>query len=544
MKINTLKILALLPCIACTTHAVQTFADDIPKFEITRYQVEGNTLLPETDLKAIVLPFTGPQKDFGDVQKALEALQQAYQKLGYGSVQVVLPEQELKKGVVSFKIIEQKLVNVQVEGNQFHDADNIKRSVPALKSGEIPNTKHITSNLKLANENPSKQTTVLFKENETVENGVDATIKINDVKPSKKFITLDNTGNRQTGHSRLGIGYQNYNVLNRDDRFSAQFLTTLQFPDEMIKMDKVKVFGAGYSIPLYQYGDSVDFFGSYSDVNAGTLLNGALNVTSKGLVLGARYNLNLKKISDYQQKLIFGVDYKAFRPNTDASGTNLTPSATVTPLSLTYQGSWLKQDWQLGYSAGIVVNIPTASHGQASDLGDSPWFSEDDYKRYVFSVDFVKPLIRDWQLHTAFSGQYSGDHLHPGEQFGIGGMDSVRGWHERVFAGDKGYRLSIEATSPDFGGFMGDQVGLKSVLFFDRGWIGNNADILNTKTGTSIGISSIGAGLRMNAGQHFVGRLDYALVIEGDETSNPAATHNQSRGSGDTFGHISLAWLW
>ena len=37
------------------------------------------------------------------------------------------------------------------------------------------------------------------------------------------------------------------------------------------------------------------------------------------------------------------------------------------------------------------------------------------------------------------------------EQFGIGGMESVRGFLERQFAGDRGYSGSLELYSPDFG---------------------------------------------------------------------------------------------
>jgi hemolysin activation/secretion protein len=75
------------------------------RFEIARFAVSGNTLLPQARVDAIVLPFAGPSRDFGDVQRALEALEQAYHELGYNLVQVELPEQELNKGVVRLKVV-------------------------------------------------------------------------------------------------------------------------------------------------------------------------------------------------------------------------------------------------------------------------------------------------------------------------------------------------------------------------------------------------------------------------------------------------------
>jgi len=53
--------------------------------------------------------FTGRDKDFADVQRALEALERAYTDKGFSAVQVILPEQELDKGVVRFKIVEARI---------------------------------------------------------------------------------------------------------------------------------------------------------------------------------------------------------------------------------------------------------------------------------------------------------------------------------------------------------------------------------------------------------------------------------------------------
>ena len=43
------------------------------RFEVRRYKVEGNTLLSQAVLDRAVNPYIGKSKDFGDVQKALEA---------------------------------------------------------------------------------------------------------------------------------------------------------------------------------------------------------------------------------------------------------------------------------------------------------------------------------------------------------------------------------------------------------------------------------------------------------------------------------------
>src|SRR5205085_12638394 len=67
---------------------------DVIRFEITRFDVSGNTLLPAAEVERAVAPFAGRNRDFGDVQRALEALEELYHARGYNVVTVQLPEQE------------------------------------------------------------------------------------------------------------------------------------------------------------------------------------------------------------------------------------------------------------------------------------------------------------------------------------------------------------------------------------------------------------------------------------------------------------------
>ncbi len=55
-------------------------AQDVERFEIRRFSVEGNTLLTAERINELVAPFTGEQKVYGDVQRALEALEAAYRR--------------------------------------------------------------------------------------------------------------------------------------------------------------------------------------------------------------------------------------------------------------------------------------------------------------------------------------------------------------------------------------------------------------------------------------------------------------------------------
>ena len=110
-----------------------------PRFAIERFDVEGNTLLKPAEIEAVVAGYVGREKDFSDIQRALEELEGVYRDRGYGVVQVLLPEQDITRGVVKFSVIEPRIGKILVEGNQFYDKANVRRSLPVVQAGVTPN---------------------------------------------------------------------------------------------------------------------------------------------------------------------------------------------------------------------------------------------------------------------------------------------------------------------------------------------------------------------------------------------------------------------
>lgn len=197
-----------------------------PRFEIKRFVVNSATLISSAEAETATMPFVGKEKDFADVQRALEAIERLYTVKGYTAVQVILPEQELDRGEVHFTVQEARIGKVVLEGNKFFDAANIRNSLPALKEGQAPNTHDVANNLRLANESAAKQTTVLLRSSQE-EGQVDAAVRVADENPIKYSLTLDNSGTRQSGIFRVGMGFQHANLFNRDHVLSLQYVTAL-----------------------------------------------------------------------------------------------------------------------------------------------------------------------------------------------------------------------------------------------------------------------------------------------------------------------------
>ena len=504
-------------------------ASGAPRFDIRRYQVDGNTLLQPDEISAALAPFTGNRKDFGDVQRALETLQGMYQKRGYVSVQVTLPEQELEKGEVRFLVIETRIGRIAVEGNEYFSSDNVRRGVPTLVPGQAPNARRISANLRVVNESPAKQATVLLKSGES-ENEVDATIRVADVDPKRYSISLDNTGNTETGKYRLGFAFQNANLWDRDHVLTAQYTTSPENPN------KVTSLGVGYRIPFYAMGDSLDLVGGYSNVNSGTVQN-LFDVTGQGAVYAVRYNHSLPKWGEVEQKLTYGLDYRAYQNVVRPLGSqeNIIPDITVHPLCLTYSGVLREQQRELSYFVQVSQNIPGGNDGTDRDFKNARAEARAAYRILRLGGTLKGSTTGDWQYRINFTAQHTGDALVPGEQFGLGGAESIRGFNERYISKDRGHRANFEFYSPDIGSKMGmDNTRLRFLTFYDTGKVSNNQ--LQLGELSSAALDSVGIGIRLNYKNYLIVKADYAHVLhDGTQFNSPnGRTHANSL-------HVSIA---
>ncbi len=505
-------------------------------FDIDRFQIEGNTLLEPYEIEAVLKPFTGKLREYGDVQRAIEALRQRYRTRGFSVVWVVAPEQDLDRGVVTLRVIEARIGKITIQGNRFFNDPNIRSCLPALREDVPPRAGDISANVQLANENPAKQVDVLLRPGKQP-GVVDATVDVIDVRPLKAFLTFDNTGNPQTGDFRLGVGVQHANLFNHDHIGTFNYVTS---PG---KWDQVRLYSGSYRLPLYSWGDSLDFIAAYSDVSAGTTqtVAGPLTFSGKGAVYGFRYNQLLERRGEYSHRIVYGLDYRAYENDCalgNFGGAGCGPAAvdvTVRPISVAYSGNWSKPGRISDFYVAVSHNIPGAANGEESDFNaarPSPEGGDGAPSRYRilrFGASMVNAFESNWQVRAAFNAQFTPDALVSGEQFGIAGATAVRGFLEREIARDTGCFANLELYTPNLAGTLVPGEGnLRGLLFYDIAWAANQQ--LAGEGRQQLSISSIGAGIRWNIQRNFNIRFDLARVLGG----------GGSKEAGDLRGHVSV----
>ncbi len=513
-------------------------------FDIMRFVVEGNSLLPAEKIDELIAPFTGKQKVYGDVQRALEALEAAYRVAGFNTVQVYVPEQELSQGLVKLMVTEGAIGKIKVTGNKYFSADNVRAALPALREGAVPNARRLSENIQLSNDNPAKQVEVTLGVGEE-ENKIDVKIDVKDEDPQKFIATLDNTGTDATGKYRIGVAYQNANMFNLDHAMTLAYTTAPDSPQGV----KVDIYSIAYHLPLYQLGDSVDVVYGNSNVNTPSVQATGFGMVGKGDVTSLRFNHYFPRRGEYSSKLALGFDYKYFNTRCSINGipqaidpplpalASCTPY-TTRPLSATYTGQWQAAGVAADYNLGIFYNLPLGSSylfnggfDHYSLIANRP--VSDKFTILRFGGSYLAAMFSDWQARLALSAQYANAGLVAGEQFGLAGSTAVRGFSERAITADSGHLVNLEAYTPDFAADLHVPGNLRGILFYDFARGQNiGVQLVTPGTASSLGIASGGLGLRYNLEKDFSFRADLAEVTK----AGPLGTENR----GDWRGHLNM----
>jgi hemolysin activation/secretion protein len=503
MKHRLLRLLA--GSVLSAAVAAAWGADDAAaalRFDISRFEVSGNSLLEPAEVARVLAPFAGRQRDFGDIQRALEALEAAFHQRGYSVVQVELPEQELNRDVVLLRVVENRIGRVAVSGNVHVDEANVRRALPALVEGRTPNMAALSAGLRLANDNPARKITLKLQGGE-----VDAALEVADERPWKASANLDNAGTEQTGKNHLGVVLQHANLWGRDHVLSLQYTTSLQEPS------RVAVYGLGYHLPLYARGDSLDLFASYSNVDSGTVAAGIfdLAVSGKGAVAGVRYNRHFARAGNRDGKLVYGLDYKAYKNNVELQGLalQLGRDVTVHPLSVAYLGSWTLERGEANLGLTLLHNVAGGAHGAQADFTAVRSGARANYRALRLASSLSRLLPGDWQARAVVNGQYTPDALVPGEQFGAGGAGSVRGFAERAAADDAGLAANLELYTPNW--CAGARWQCRALAFYDAAHLWRRHALAGEAGSAAIG--SAGLGLRVQYADMASLHLDYGYVL-------------------------------
>lgn len=413
-------------------------AAEDPRFDILEFVVEGNTVLPPAEIERAVLPHLGPGRQIKDVEAARKALEDTYQRLGFQTVFVDVPEQRIAAGVVRLRVLEGQVERLRIGGTRYFTHGEIRAAVPELAAGRVPDFAVVQAQLATLNRTADRAVTPVLRQGRTP-GTVEVELAVRDQLPLHGEVELNNRSSAFTSETRLLAGLRWDNLWQRQHSFGLQ----LQASPE--QTDEVKVLVANY---LWRFADSADAVALYAvRSDSKVALVGSSTVLGNATIAGARWVKSLPASTTRFHTLTLGLDRKRFGQTNIATATeqaDVLPPLAYTPLSWNYASTHLSPGRSVAWGL-------TATHAPAGVLGNED--AEFQGRRALaragwtvlrFDITVEQVLGTGLSAWTKIEGQWSSDPLISNEQLTVGGAESVRGYREAELAGDRGGRGSLE----------------------------------------------------------------------------------------------------
>jgi hemolysin activation/secretion protein len=500
-------------------------------FDVWEIRVEGNSLLPATDIERMLYPHLGASKRIDDVETARQALEQRYRDAGYPAVLVDLPEQDVSAGVVRLRVNEGYIDNLRITGARYFSIERLRARVPALTEGNTLQLSAAQAQLGAFNgASADRAVTPVLRPGKTP-GTVEVELKVEDQLPLHGAVELNDRYSTDTSKLRLNASLSYDNLWQREHGLSLAYQTAPEDTDE------VRVWSGTYVARLPQAGAVITAYAVNSRSNTAAV--GALAVTGRGDIGGLRAIIPVQADPACSSSVSLGLDYKNFKESVTLQGAD----ALNTPIdyyvfSAQFSGGNKGDARAARYGVGVNFGVRGLDRDRVDCLGQS--LDEFECKRHGarsnFAVlranaDWTREIFSGWHAFAKLEGQAADSPLISNEQFSAGGAESVRGYTESQQLGDAALVGAFELRWTRLAARWPDHVQELYLAAFAEGAALRVNDPLPEQE-SSHELSSAGVAARLSARNAWHVALDWARVLK------PSGAVD----AGDTRVHFSIEY--
>ena len=477
--------------------------------------VASSELLQNAKFADRMRVYFGKPVTLGGLDEITREVISYFREQGFPVVNVVVPQQTVKDGVIQILAIEARVGRVKVENARWFRPDNIRSEVN-LRQGDKIDANQLQDDMNWLNTNPFRTADLKFEPG-VQEGTTDLVIDVNDRLPLRVYTTYDNYGIDLTGKNRQSIGFNLGNMFSLDQQAGFQYTTSWK---ELFK--SMNAYSGSYLIPL-PWRNTLTLLGSYTDSQSS--LAPGQTLTGDSWQVSGRYNVPLPTLDPVNHAFYAGLDFKQssnafliFNTAVDSgTGSGLAPFS-IFQLTAGYNAN-IPDDWgltsfELGgfYSPGGVTGWNTTSQFQNVVPNSCASYV---YGKFNLNRTFVLPY--KFTISSNFNAQLASAPLMPTEQYGLGGYNTVRGYDERSVNGENAYVFNTEFRTPPgsiFKIFGNQEVddSFQFLAFFDYGFVGNIKPAPGLPEPT-MWLMSVGPGLRYDIDRFVSVRFDWGFQL-------------------------------
>jgi hemolysin activation/secretion protein len=450
--------------------------------------VTGSTVFSDAELAEVTAPYINRTLTTEDLERLRLALTLLYVNRGYITSGAVIPDQDVKFGVITVQIIEGTLAQIDVEGHDWFRAGYLRDRVE--RGAQTPlRLEPLQERLQLLRQDPRiEQINAQLRPGDTRGESI-MQLKVKEVSPWKAWLDFNNYQTPVVGAERGLATIAHQNVTGNGDAFSFTYGRSRGVNP---------IVDTSYSIPLNRYDTT--FSASYrrNDFLVVAAPFRSLDLNAESEIIGFTLRQPIyRTVSDefavaitgehLSNKVTSSVD-TAGLPSVFIPGSSNTGVSTVSALRFiqeyVHRTSTSVIAARSRFSVGLDVLNATNNSGP---LPDGQFFS------WLGQVQAVRRFDDWWgmQLLGQMSLQLANDRLFPLEQIPVGGRFSVRGYRENTLIRDDAFLASIESRFPLMSYVSGEPL-LQFAQFVDlgRAWTAKGI------TPNPHTLASVGLGLR------------------------------------------------
>ncbi|ULA65791.1 MAG: Peptide transporter [Nitrospira sp.] len=472
---------------------------------VSGYRFEGNTLVPEEELRQVVASYADRQVDLVLLQRAAAVVAEHYRQRGW-IVRTYLPQQDVTGGNILINIIEAMVGEVSLEGmpptrvKPEHVLGMVREQ---LHSDEPLSTKALDRGLLLADDLVGVQSSGALAPGERL-GQTNVLVTAKDDPPLQGDLIVNNGGQRATGAMQGIAEVRVESPFKRGDRLSLTGVFS-----EGSQYGRV-----GYTRPVGYDGWQIGVNASWLSYRLITPEFTALNVNGDAQSVGIGALYPLIRARNYNLQWLMNYDYRRF----NNQALNVTRSNyRINEGTVGFAGNWFEE--LLGTSGATFgsLNLIVGEVGQgAHDVGENSGIAG-TFSKIRWYVSRQQQMISGLSIFGAFTGQKAFSTMDSAEKFYLGGPQGLRAYPVNEASGSTGWLATGELR-----GSLPWGVGLAG--FFDAGWVSNPAN-----SGQSYSLK--GGGLTLSWRAPLGITLDATWAHRLGDNPNPTATGQDQDGS-------------
>jgi hemolysin activation/secretion protein len=449
---------------------------------VREIRVTGSTVFSPEELAAVTGPYQNREVTTEDLEALRIALTLLYINRGYVNSGAILPDQSITDGVVTFRIIEGELTQIELEGNRWFRSSYLEKRF-SLSAGPPLNINSLQERLQLLLEDQRIQ-----RLNAQLKPGLRAGEGILDVRveersPYKLWFDFNNYQSASVGELRGIVSAEHQNLTGNGDVITARY-------GRSEGLNPLLDFR--YSLPITARDTTLSLQYRKNTFAIVEPPFEELDIKSKSDVYTIALRQPVYRTLNTEVGLELMGERLSYKEFLLGERFSLTPGAQngrsiVTALRFAQDFVYRTQNQVIAarsrFSFGVNALDATINHNGAPDSRFFAWLGQ---------FQWVQRLgILDSQLIFRSDVQLSDDSLMSLEQIVLGGRYSVRGYRETTMLRDRALITSLELRVPVIrNSRWADFIDVGPFVDFGRGWNKNRS------TPAPQDISSVGVGLR------------------------------------------------